>query len=98
MDSKRTLLGVLLVIAVCGALTWTLRGFGAATLTTGQKLYSVGQNFVISGSAFSPKALAAIAVESRDHRVESSELCEQCGLGGRGAHARFEVLVFPDDV
>jgi hypothetical protein len=94
MDSKRTLLGVLLVIAVCGPLTWTLRGFGVATLTTDQKLYSVGQNYRHIGLCVSPNALVAIAVESPDHRVESSELCEQCGLGGRGAHVALRGVGF----
>jgi hypothetical protein len=47
---------VLLVVAVCGALTWTLSGFGTATITTDQKLYSVGEDIVISGSGFSPNA------------------------------------------
>jgi hypothetical protein len=71
MELKRTLLGVLLVITVCGALTWTLSGFGTATITTDQKNYSVGQNIVLSGSGFSPNTLVSIAVERPDHQVDS---------------------------
>src|SRR5579863_2718109 len=62
MKTKRAVKTVFLTLAVCAALVSMLVGYTTASITTDQKLYSVGQTMTVNGTGFSTNAQITLTV------------------------------------